>query len=29
MWYLAYLDDAMSAFLSARGLPYTRMRDDG
>ncbi|HLM96742.1 MAG TPA: thioesterase family protein [Acidimicrobiales bacterium] len=22
MWYLAYLDDAMTAFLSERGLPY-------
>jgi acyl-CoA thioester hydrolase len=24
-WYLAYFDDAMSAFLAARGLPYTSM----
>ncbi len=22
-WYLAYFDDAMTAFLAARGLPYT------
>jgi len=22
MWYLAYLDDAMTAFLGAGGLPY-------
>jgi acyl-CoA thioester hydrolase len=25
MWYLAYLDDAMSAFLAYRGLPYVDM----
>jgi len=25
MWYLAYLDDAMTAFLLAGGLPYTEM----
>jgi acyl-CoA thioester hydrolase len=25
MWYLAYLDDAMTAFLLAGGLPYTDM----
>jgi acyl-CoA thioester hydrolase len=24
-WYLAYFDDAMSAFLAARGLPYQEM----
>ncbi|MHA6626804.1 acyl-CoA thioesterase [Pseudonocardia sichuanensis] len=24
-WYLAYFDDAMSAFLEARGLPYKAM----
>lgn len=29
MWYLAYLDDAMSAFLEARGLPYPQLRDAG
>ena len=29
MWYLAYLDDAMSAFLEAGGLPYTALRDSG
>lgn len=29
MWYLAYLDDAMTAYLGAHGLPYTVMRDDG
>jgi len=25
MWYLAYLDDAMTAFLSEGGFPYTEM----
>jgi acyl-CoA thioester hydrolase len=25
MWYLAYLDDAMTAFLSAGGFPYSEM----
>lgn len=25
MWYLAYLDDAMTAFLSAGGFPYPEM----
>jgi acyl-CoA thioester hydrolase len=25
MWYLAYLDDAMTAFLSAGGLPYAAL----
>ena len=25
MWYLAYLDDAMTAFLGAGGLPYEEM----
>ena len=29
MWYLAYLDEAMSAFLEANGLAYTRLQDDG
>jgi acyl-CoA thioester hydrolase len=29
MWYLAYLDDAMTAFLGAHDLPYTVMRDEG
>ena len=28
-WYLAYFDDAMSAFLTARGLPYQKMLDAG
>jgi acyl-CoA thioester hydrolase len=29
MWYLAYLDDAMTAFLLAGGLPYTEMIEAG
>jgi acyl-CoA thioester hydrolase len=29
MWYLAYLDDAMTALLAAGGLPYTVMLDAG
>ncbi|MHA6796799.1 acyl-CoA thioesterase [Pseudonocardia bannensis] len=28
-WYLAYFDDAMTAFLADRGLPYTVMTDAG
>jgi acyl-CoA thioester hydrolase len=28
-WYLAYFDEAMSAFLTARGLPYQKMLDAG
>jgi acyl-CoA thioester hydrolase len=28
-WYLAYFDDAMSAFLAARGLPYQKMLEAG
>jgi acyl-CoA thioester hydrolase len=28
-WYLAYFDDAMTAFLTARGLPYRAMLDAG
>ena len=28
-WYLAYFDDAMTAFLTARGLPYRTMVDAG
>jgi acyl-CoA thioester hydrolase len=28
-WYLAYFDDAMTAFLAARGLPYRTMMDAG
>ena len=28
-WYLAYFDDAMTAFLGARGLPYAQMMADG
>jgi acyl-CoA thioester hydrolase len=29
MWYLAYLDEAMSAFIEANGLAYTHLQDDG
>ena len=29
MWYLAYFDDALSAFLEANGLPYQTMLDAG
>jgi acyl-CoA thioester hydrolase len=29
MWYLAYFDDAFTAFLGAGGLPYTAMLDAG
>jgi acyl-CoA thioester hydrolase len=29
MWYLAYLDDAMTAFLLQGGLPYTEMTAGG
>jgi len=28
-WYLAWFDDAMTAFLAARGLPYRTMIDAG
>jgi acyl-CoA thioester hydrolase len=28
-WYLAYFDEAMSAFLTARGLPYQKMVESG
>lgn len=28
-WYLAYFDDAMTAFLAHRGLPYRTMLDAG
>jgi acyl-CoA thioester hydrolase len=28
-WYLAYFDEAMSAFLTARGLPYQKMIEAG
>jgi acyl-CoA thioester hydrolase len=28
-WYLTYFDDAMAAFLAARGLPYRAMLDAG
>jgi acyl-CoA thioester hydrolase len=28
-WYLTYFDEAMSAFLEHRGLPYQRMLDAG
>lgn len=28
-WYLAWFDDAMTAFLDHRGLPYTRMLASG
>lgn len=29
MWYLAYFDDAMTAFLANRGAPYQRLMDEG
>jgi len=29
MWYLAYFDDAMTAFLAAGGLPYGALLDAG
>ncbi|MDP9405684.1 MAG: acyl-CoA thioesterase [Actinomycetota bacterium] len=29
MWYLAYFDDAMTAFLAANGLPYPALTDAG
>jgi acyl-CoA thioester hydrolase len=29
MWYLAYFDDAMTAYLAARGLPYQELLDAG
>jgi acyl-CoA thioester hydrolase len=29
MWYLAYFDDAMTAFLAHGGLPYAAMTDAG
>ncbi len=29
MWYLAYVDDAMTAFLLDGGLPYSQMTDRG
>lgn len=29
MWYLAYFDDAMTAFLESGGLPYQAMIDRG
>lgn len=29
MWYLAYFDDALPAFLAAGGLPYPEMMADG
>ena len=28
-WYLTYFDEAMAAFLGARGLPYAEMLDAG
>ena len=28
-WYLAYLDDALTAFLEHRGLPYRALLDSG
>ena len=28
-WYLGYFDEAMSAFLTARGLPYQKMLEAG
>ena len=29
MWYLAYCDEAMTAFIDAGALPYAAMLDDG
>ncbi|AXV07312.1 4-hydroxybenzoyl-CoA thioesterase family active site [Euzebya pacifica] len=29
MWYLAYFDDALTAFLAHRGVPYQDMMDRG
>ena len=29
MWYMAYLDDAMTGFLGAGGLPYAEMAANG
>lgn len=29
MWYLAYFDEAMSAFIEANDLAYTKLQDDG
>jgi acyl-CoA thioester hydrolase len=29
MWYLAYFDDALTAFLAANGLPYERLHEAG
>ena len=29
MWYLAYFDDAMTAYLESRGVGYQAMLDDG
>jgi acyl-CoA thioester hydrolase len=29
MWYLAYLDDAMTAFLAGAGYGYPQLQDDG
>ena len=29
MWYLAYLDEAMSEFIEANGLAYTHLQNDG
>ena len=29
MWYLAYFDEAMSAFIEANDLAYTALQDDG
>jgi acyl-CoA thioester hydrolase len=29
MWYLAYFDEAMTAFLQARGLPYAALQAGG
>src|SRR5690606_19437817 len=28
-WYLTYFDEAMSAFLTARGMPYAKMIESG
>ncbi|HVQ89581.1 MAG TPA: thioesterase family protein [Mycobacteriales bacterium] len=29
MWYLAYVDDAMTAYLAARGMPYDELIGSG
>jgi acyl-CoA thioester hydrolase len=29
MWYLAYFDDAMTAFMASAGIPYATMKEAG